>query len=224
MNQQPHFGLSNSICRTDTGALNSKEIEKIRYFLFRRGVLLGSCFDYQVVILHPGLIKDINKVLTDAGLQAIMLGASLASLRETAALSIAESRVLEALTPGSLIVMRSNSLEKDHLPVAIPDYYDLRDICNTYSGTMQVYFWKKKPGQQELQEILFSLNLSKYNISQVGVLECPSYEEEIQPDVATIVRILGPGDVQCIAEGQFDIGMIEAASKSISIWEMGEWT
>lgn len=224
MDKIQHFGWSMPICRTENGSLQSREIEKIRQFLFRRGVLIAQCFNSHVVILHPSLVKDVDAAFTNLGLGKMILAGSLPVLHQMIPLSIAESRVLELLTPGPLILVRGDESESDLLPVAIPDCFDLRDICSIYNGTMQVYFVTNNTEIQQLIEVLSGISLQQYGINQLGILEYPSYEGEGINDSATISRVYNPGNVKTIVEGAIDTNLIEKASKAVCLWEMGEWT
>ena len=224
MKELLHFGFSKPINRSDSGALLSREIEKISDFLRRHGLLIAECFDSHVVISHPDLVEGVKAPLLNVGLQPLMIGATLTSLRKVTSLTIAETRVMEVLSPGSLIVERDSDFVSDKLPVTIPDNYDLRDICCTFNGVMKVFIWKGDGGLTQLESILRNIDLEQCDIKQLGVLESPLYEEGVACNRATIVRISGPGDVKYIVEGTFDLKIVNEASKNISLWEIGEWT
>lgn len=217
-----HFGLTKSMNNTNSGSLLSCEREKIIDFLCRDGLLFAECFDSIIVISHPRLVEKIKLPMVKSGLQPLLLGATLQDLRQVTSLTLAENRVMESLCPGSIIIMRDESLSSEKLPVAIPDNFDLRDILSSFNGVMQVYIGRAQGGLSQLEGILQNLDKQQCNFNMVGVLE-PSNIESIDNRV-TIVRTISPGDVQCISEGAINLKTVVEASNRVSAWEVEDWT
>lgn len=136
MNEKMRFGIPMPEFRTDYGTLRTKELERIVSFLNRRGVLIADCFDRKIVIVHPSLAKDIQREMDNAGFQSLLIGATVSNIRKNEILNLAQNRVLEALTPGALIINRSDENNSGLISVAIPDNLDLRDICSSYEGAV----------------------------------------------------------------------------------------
>lgn len=217
-----HFGLSMPTHRTDYGSLRSREIDKIITFLQQRGLLIAECFDTHIIIVYPSLFEDIKEVLTQNGWDPLLIGATLPNLSQETDLTLAQSRTLEVCSPGPLIVLRDSTWNADVFAVTIPDSFDLRDICCIFNGTMKVFIRKNKGRLKQIEDELHNLRLEQYHIRKMGVLESPFYEEDMSKQ-ATVVKILGPGNVKCIDEGEISLKNVIEASKSISQWEIGEW-
>lgn len=218
VNQIQTFGMPKAYCRTENGSLLTQEIEKINQFLFRRGMLIVDYYGSYLFIMHPGLIRDLDKEYRNVGISPIILAASLPALRQSMKLTIAENRVLEALTPGPIILARDEEYEY----VSIPERSDLRDLCSAYNGVLQGYLWTPKEGKQ-LQDILLEMDCKQYGINQMATLEEPTKNQEVY-ETASIVRVFNPGNIQTVIEGAYNQQLIEEASQTVCLWEMGEWT
>jgi len=208
--------------RSNSGALLSVEIEKLREFLRQYGLLIAKYYDNYIVVSHPFLIEKVKESLIGAGLQPVVLGATLANLRESVSLTVAENRVFELLSPGSLIVVRDDDTATAMTSIAVPDNNDLRDICCTYGGSMLAFIWKGEGGLAELERVLGSLEQLGCTIVQLGFLESPIDDDKRIR--ATVIRIFGEGNVDCIEEGTITMRTVKGASTEISQWEIGEWT
>lgn len=217
-----HFGLQKSMNCSDSGALLSCEIEEIIDFLCRDGLLVAKFFDSFIVISHPRLVEKIKAPLVNAGLQPLLFGATLSSLRRVTSLTLAENRVMELLSPGSLIIARDENLLSDTLPVALPDDCSLRDIASSFNGTLQVFIWRGQGGLTEFERVLRSLDREQCSFNMIGVLDS-SYLKATDTRI-TIAKIIGPGDVQCIVNGTIDLNTIKEASRRVSVWEVEDWT
>ena len=134
MIEKKRFGLPLIESRTDNGTLRTIELEKIIYFLNRRGVIITNCFDRKIIIVHPQLVKNIQEDMEKLEFKLLVIGSNVTGLRKNENFNIIQNRVLEALTPGALII-RCNG----NRSVAIPDNIDLRDISNLYDGTLEVF-------------------------------------------------------------------------------------
>lgn len=215
------FGSSR--CRSGSGALLGGEIERIKGFLLFRSLLLAECFDSHIVISHPSVAKDVIWPLTNNGFQPIILGASLHGLRQVTDLSVGETRILEGLAPGPIILIRNNS-ELSMMPaVAIPDSLDLRDIGHAYGGAVLAFLWIGECGCKQLEEIIYTLSGEGCSPMQLGVLE-PSWSSETEYSGATAVHVTGSGNVECIAEGAVAMDRVRAVFAHMSQWEIEDWT
>lgn len=222
MKELLHFGSTKSIDRTNSGSLLSRECEEIIDFLCRGGLLIAECFESIIIISHPRLVEKIKLPMINAGLQPLLLGATLHNLRQVTSFTLAENRVMESLCPGSLIIIRDDSLTSEKIPVAIPDNRDLRDILSSFNGVMQAFVWRGQGGQTQLEGILHNFDQQKCNFNLVGILE-PFYIESSDNRV-TIARIISPGNVQCIVEGTISLKAVKEASNRVSVWEIEDWT
>lgn len=216
-----HFGSTELTHRTKSGSLPSFELEKISDFLCRDGLLFAEYSDSIIVIPHPRLVEKITTLMVNAGFEPLLLGATLHSLRQVTSLSLAENRVMELLCPGSLVIMRDENLVSDKSPVAIPDNCDLRDILSAFNGVMQVFVRMGQGGLAQLEEILQDLD-QQHSFNMIGVLE--SSHMESADNRVTVVRIISPGNVQCIVEGTINLNTVKEASNRVSIWEIEDWT
>lgn len=217
-----HFGRSIMTNRTESGNLLSVQLEKISSFLFQHGLLVSDCFDGHVLICHPELVNDVAAALKNEGFKPIILAASLIQLRQKEKISVVENRMLELLTPGPLILDRTDN--DDELPISIPDSFDLKDIANIYGGCITGFLTVQYTDAKEVVDHLVSMGLSCNNIAGFGILESPNYNEDYPPLKASVARVYGPGNVRCLVEGYWDQVILEEASKQISVWEIGEWT
>ena len=218
------FGIPTPEFRTDYGTLKTRELEKIICFLNKRGVLIADCFDRKAIIVHPTLVDGIQREMTDSGFYPLLIGSTVSNLRKNENLSLAQNRVLEALTPGALIINRNNISNSDLISVAIPDNTDLRDICSSYEGFIRVFITKTKFKENELIEILGNMKLNGLDVSKMGILEYPYYDEPPVKHNATIADVFGPNQINIIKLGVYDLDTIKQASVTLSQYEMGGWT
>ena len=217
-----HFGMQKSMNCSASDALPSCEIEEIIDFLCRDGLLVAKFFDSFIVIPHPRLVEKLKAPLANAGLQPLLFGTTLSSLRRTTSLTLAENRVLELLSPGPLVIVRDEDLLSDTLPVAIPDDSALRDIASSFDGTLQVFIWREQGGLTELEGELRSLDQEQCRFNMIGVLDS-SFMKATDARI-TIAKVIGPGDVQCIVAGTVDLNAVRDASRRVSVWEVEDWT
>lgn len=224
MNEKMRFGIPMSEFRTDYGTLRTRELEKITSFLNRRGVLIADCFDRKIVIVHPSLVKKIKGEMDDVGFQPLLIGATVSNLRKSENLTLAQNRVLEMLTPGALIINRSDKNNSSLISVAIPDNLDLRDICSSYEGAIQVFIASTDVGENELVELLSKMKLDGFDLNKIGILEYPYFDEDPANRIATVAYIYGPNNVKLIKKGVYDLDTVKQASSNVSQYEIGEWT
>ena len=224
MNEKMRFGIPVPEFRTDYGTLRTKELEKIVSFLNRRGVLIADCFDRKIVIVHPSLAKDIQREMDNAGFQALLIGATVSNIRKNEILNLAQHRVLEALTPGALIINRNDRKNSGLISVAIPDNLDLRDICSSYEGAIQVFITDTDIGENELAESLNKMKLDGFDLNKIGILEYPYFDEDPVNRIATVAYIYGPNSIKLVKAGVYDFDIVKQASSKISQYEIGEWT
>ena len=218
------FVIPMSEFRTDYGTLRTRELEKITSFLNRRGVLIADCFDRKIVIVHPSLVKKIKGEMDDVGFQPLLIGATVSNLRKSENLTLAQNRVLEMLTPGALIINRSDKNNSSLISVAIPDNLDLRDICSSYEGAIQVFIASTDVGENELVELLSKMKLDGFDLNKIGILEYPYFDEDPANRIATVAYIYGPNNVKLIKKGVYDLDTVKQASSNVSQYEIGEWT
>lgn len=224
MNEEMRFGISIPEFRTDYGTLRTRELEKIVSFLNRRGVLIADCFDRKIVIVHPSLVKNIQGKMINAGFQPLLIGSTVSNIRKIEDLNLAQNRVLEMLTPGALIIARSDDKNSDLIAVAIPDNLDLRDICSSYEGAIQVFITNTSIEGNELVELLNKMELKGLDLNKIGILEYLYYYEDPAERTATVACIYGPNNINLIKAGVYDLDTVKQASTKISQFEIGEWT
>lgn len=224
MNEKMRFGIPMPEFRTDYGTIKTRELEKIVNFLNKRGVLIADCFDRKIVIVHPVLVKNIQEKMENAGFQSLLIGATLSILRKSENLTLAQNRVLEMLTPGALIIVRSDDNISDLLSVAIPDNLDLRDICSSYKGTLQVFITNTSIEENELAELLSKMELDGIDLSKIGILEYPYFDEDPANRIATVAYVYGPNNIKLVKAGVYDLDAVKQASTKFSQYEIGEWT
>ena len=223
MSEKKRFGIPMSEFRTDYGTLRTCELEKIVSFLNRRGILIANCFDRKIIIVHPSIAKGIQKEMDNAGFQSLLIGATISNLRKKENLSIAQNRVLEKLTPGALIINRSDENNVSLISIAIPDNLDLRDICSSYEGIIQVFITNTDIEESELIESISKMELAGIDLNKVGILEDPYLEEEPIKKIATVANVYGPDNVKLVKTGVFDFNIVKQASSELSQYEIGEW-
>ena len=224
MNEKVQFGILMPEFRTDYGTLRTRELEKIVSFINHRGILIADCFDRKIVIVHPDLVKDIQEEMLNAGFQPLLIGSTVSNLRKNEKLNLAQNRVLEALTPGALIIHGSDENNTGLIPVAIPDNVDLRDICNSYEGVIQVYIANTDIEENELIESFNKMKLDGLNLNKIGILEDRYFDEDPANRIATAAYIYGPNNIKLVKEGVYDLDTVKQASAQFSQYEIGEWT
>lgn len=218
MIEKKRFGLPLIESRTDNGTLRTIELEKIIYFLNRRGVIITNCFDRKIIIVHPQLVKNIQEDMEKLEFKLLVIGSNVTGLRKNENFNIIQNRVLEALTPGALII-RCNG----NRSVAIPDNIDLRDISNLYDGTLEVFITNEACDEIDIIERLLKIDFKCLNLTKIGVLECPYYGEDSINTTATVVDIPSVNIVKVEKEGVYDLQTVKQASSTVSQYEMGEW-
>lgn len=224
MNEMMRFGIPMPNFRTNCGALRTIELEKIAGFINKRGILIADCFDRKIVIVHPYLVNDIQEEMINAGFQTLLIGSTVSNLRKKENLNLAQSRVLEALTPGALIINRSDDNNSCLISVAVPDNFDLRDICSLYGGTILAFITNIGVDKNELIESLNKMELDGLNLNKIGILEYPYFDEDPANMIATVAYIYGPNNIKLVQEGVYDLDTIKQASNNFSQYEMEEWT
>lgn len=224
MNEKMRFGIPMSEFRTDYGTLRTRELEKIISFLNRRGILIADCFDRKIVIVHPSIAKGIQGEMENAGFQSLLIGATVSNIRKRENLTLAQNRVLEGLTPGALIINRNDENNSKLISVAIPDSLDLRDICSSYEGAIQVFITNTDIGENELVELLRKIELEGLNLNKIGILEYPYFDEDSANRIATVTYIYGPNNIELVKTGVYDLDIVKQASTNFSQYEIGEWT
>lgn len=223
MNEKMRFGIPMPEFRTDYGTLRTRELEKIVSFLNRRGILIADCFDRKIVIVHPSFAKHIQGEMDNAGFQSLLIGATISNLRKSENLTLAQNRVLETLTPGAIIINRSDEKNTSLISIAIPDNLDLRDICSSYEGAIQVFITNTDIGENELIESLSKMKLDGFDLNKIGILEYPYFDEDSANRIATVAYIYGPNNIELVKTGVFDFDIVKQASSNISQYEIGEW-
>lgn len=223
MNEKMRFGISMPEFRTDYGTLRTRELEKIVSFLNKRGILLADCFDRKIVIVHPSLVKNIQEEMINAGLQLLLIGSTVSNIRKSENLNLAQNRVLEMLTPGALIIARSDN-DSSLLSIAIPDNLDLRDICSSYEGAIKVFITNTSIEENELVDSLRKMKLDGFNVNKIGILEYPYFDEDPTDRIATVAYVYEPNNIKLVKAGVYDLDAVKQASTKFSQYEIGEWT
>lgn len=223
MTEKIRFGFPMPEFRTDYGTLRTRELEKIISFLNRKGVLIADCFDRKIVIVHPCFVREIQEEMINVGYQPLLIGATVSNLRKNENLNLAQNRILEALTPGALIIDRSRDNDFGSLSVAIPDNLDLRDICSSYEGTIQVFITNTCTEEDEMVESLRKMKCDWSNLNRIGILEYPYFDEDPAERIATVVCVYGPNNIKLVKEGTYDLETVKQASSEPSQYEIGEW-
>lgn len=223
MNEKMRFGIPMPEFRTDYGTLRTRELEKIVCFLNKRGLLIADCFDRKIVIVHPSLVKDIQEEMINEGFQLLLIGATVSNLRKIENLNLAQNRVLETLTPGALIISRNDDNNSSLISVAIPDNLDLRDICSSYEGAIQVFITDTYIEENKLVELLGKMKLDGFDLNKIGILEYPYFDEDLADRIATVAYIYEPNNVKIEKAGIYDLDTVKQATAKSSQYEMGEW-
>lgn len=224
MNEMIRFGIPMPEFRTDYGTLRTRELEKIVSFLNKRGILITDCFDRKIIIVHPSLTKDIQQEMLNMGFQPLLIGSTVSNLRKNEKLNLAQNRVLEALTPGALIINRNDDNNSSLLSVSIPDNLDLRDICSLYEGVIQVFITDTDIEETELAELLSKMVIDGFNFNKIGILEYPYFDEDPANIIATVAYIYEPNNIKLVKAGVYDFDTVKQASAKVSQYEIGEWT
>lgn len=222
MSEKIRFGIPMPEFRTDFGTLRTRELEKIVNFINRRGILISECFERKVILVHPDIVKSVQTEMVRAGFQLLLIGATVSNLRKYEKFTLAQNRVLEALTPGALIINRGD--ENKAISVAVPDNLDLRDICSSYDGEMRVFITKTSVNENELIESLNRLKVDEVDFNKIGIIEYPYFDEKIADKTATVVQIFGPNNIKIEKEGVYDFDTVKQSTIELSQYEMGEWT
>lgn len=217
------FGIPTLEFRTNYGSLRTRELERIMGFLNRRGIILADCFERKIVIIHPDLMKESNEEMTAAGFQTLLIGSTVSNIRQCENLNLMQNRVLEAFTPGALIVNRYDDNDAGLISVAVPDDPDLRDICSLYGGTLRVFVTDTYIQENDFIECLKTVKLDGLNMNVIGVLECQYCNEDSVGAIATVVNINGSNDIELVKPGVYDFDIVRQASAKYSQYEMGEW-
>lgn len=212
------FGLERH--RNGSGALLSSEVERIKGFLRFRGLLLAEGLGGWLVIVHPAVA---DRPLLNVGFQRVVLGSSLEALRRAVLLTVAETRALEILSPGPLIVAKGDDDASQAMLMAVPDSADLRDIGSASGGTATAFLQAGVRGRAQLEDVLSAGGDHGREFSNLGVLESP-VGSRTAPELPTVVRISGPDIVECLVEGAFTVDRVKVACGVISQWEIGDWT
>ncbi len=185
--------------------------------------MIADCFDRKIVIVHPSLAKDIQGEMDNAGFQSLLIGATISNLRKSENLTLAQNRVLETLTPGAIIINRGDKNNSILMSVAIPDNIDLRDICSSYEGTIQVFVNNTDIGGNALIESLSKMKLDGFDLNKIGILEYPYFDEDPSNRIVTVAYIYGPNNIKLVKTGVYDLNIVKQASSEISQYEIGEW-
>lgn len=217
MNRIAKFGLTKPMHRSSSGDLLGCELEEISDFLKRDGLLVVEYSDNLIVIPHPARADSVKQPLIDAGLQPFLLGATLQNVRVATDLNLAENRVMELLSPGSLLLMR----DSDALPLLIPENRDLRDIATVFQGAMIAYCHRGTGEQTNMEEALQNIG-NRLDSYMIGILE--SYRPTTKKDKITVVKIRNISDIECVSEGSIRINTVREAADRVSIWEVEDWT
>jgi hypothetical protein len=184
---------------------------------------VAEFLDGHIVISFPSVADEVKGPLIDAGFQEVVLGASLDGLRQVTDLTVAEIRVLEVLSPGPLIIMRSNSETSKMAPINIPDNLDLRDIASAIGGAMTAFMRPGGDARGLLENALCTPGNERRTPAQLGTLES-SRSSDAARRRATVVRITGPGTVEFVAQGVLALAKVEEASAQLSRREIEDWT
>lgn len=217
MSRVAKFGLTKPMHRSSSGDLLGCELEEIYDFLKRDGILIAEYSDYIIVIPNPNRVESVRQPLLDAGLQPVMLGATLQNVRVATDLNLAENRVMELLSPGSLLLVRDH----DALSLLIPENRDLRDIATIFQGTMIAYCRRMVEEHAKIEETLQIIG-NKLGNYMIGVLE--SYHPNVKKEMITVVKIRSISNIECVSEGSISISTVREAADRVSIWEVEDWT
>lgn len=131
--------------------------------------------------------------------------------------------MLEALAPGALIMNRSDESNSGLISLAVPDNMNLRDVCSSYDGAIQVFIANTDIRENELIESLSKMKLDRFDLKKIGVLEYSYFDEAPSNRVATVAYIDGPNNIKLVKTGVYDLDIVRQASSRISQYEIGEW-
>lgn len=221
MRKQVYFGMPFPEYRTDYGSLRGRECERIIDFLTKRGILVSDYYGRLLVIVHPCIADEVKVVMSNNGFSCVLLCNNTASLYSKYFLKVKERRVIEEFAPGRIIV---DSQDENQLPVSIPDSMDLRDLCSVYNGFITAFLADSRYELSELINLLDQLQLDSLNNSVIGVLENPWVDEKSANYASTIVKFHADRDVEIIQEGDVSGAAVIAATKHVSLTEIGEWS
>lgn len=107
--------------------------------------------------------------------------------------------------------------------MTVPDDGDLRDLALVFGGTTTVFLFDNIRGPAEFEALLNRDSTRGSTLRPFGILNPFKGRPRVEA-LSTIVRIEGPGMVECLVEGALKLDEIRAASNAISQWEIGEWT
>ena len=217
MSRIAKFGLTKPMHRSSSGDLLGCELEEISDFLKRGGILIAEYSDYIIAIPNPDRVESVKQALLDCGLHPVMLGATLQNVRATTDLNLAENRVMELLSPGSLLLVR----DRDAPSLLIPENRDLRDIATVFQGTMIAYCQRMVGEHAKIEEMLQIIG-NKLGNYMFGILE--SYCPNIKNEKITVVKLTSISNIECISEGSISLSTVREAVDRVSIWEVEDWT
>ncbi|MBR3860997.1 MAG: hypothetical protein IKM84_03835 [Oscillospiraceae bacterium] len=212
MNSIIEFGLTEPMHRSTSGDLLGCELEAITDFLNRSGLLVVEYCGHTIIFSHPTCVDKIQKPFLNAGFRPVLLGATLQNIRSVTQLTLAENRVMELLSPGTLLLERDESFS-----LLIPEDRDLRDIAAVFQGALIAFIWNEVGDFAKLEAILHSIG--NYVI---GVLK--PYHLSKQNDTLTVVKIKNNYDIDCLSVGAIDLQAVVDAANRISVWEVEDWT
>lgn len=221
MTATQQFGLAER--RSGGGALLSGEVERIKGFLRNRGLLLAEGLGGWLVLVHPAVAAEVERPLLDGGLRQVILGAFVEGLRGVADLTVAETRALEVLSPGPLIVVKGNGEMPQATLMAVPDSDDLRDIGSALGGTATAFLQTGAGARAHVEDIVSGRRADDRAFNHFGALEPPAGRQNALK-IPTVVRISGPRMVECLVEGALTVEAVTAASDVVSQWEIEDWT
>ncbi len=211
MREPQRFGTNGD--RSKAGSLLSVTAAKIAALLRGGGLLLAPSPGGWAVLAHPG-----NRHVSGHEDSRVLLCASLAQAQSVAQLTLAETRVLEALTPGPLVVEAQRS-EGTALRVGVPDSSDLRQIADALGGPLAAIGPVVGQSRDKAAANRDALVAASATHPLVGDVLGP---DGLAPP--TVVRITGPGDVEQLSDGALPLVDVVAASERVSQWEIEDWT
>lgn len=211
------FGLQEG--RLDSGRLRCGELERIAGFLRFHGSLLVPALGGWIILRHPATSLAIEAPLPPDRIDDFHVGAGLQSLLDIAKLRIADIRVFEALTPGSLILEIGGEGTDPSTRVCLPDDVDLRDIASTLRGSALAVLVQGV----DLPAVIADDLGNAVSRPAVGVLRS-AHDRPWLSKSPTLARVRAPGKVECMVSGTVGIADIEQATQTISQHEIADWT
>lgn len=208
--------------RTPDGYLLGAEIERISGFLRFRGTVVLEGLGGVVVFTHPDVPAKHPAVPEGFQARRVLIGASIEQLRREVELGVGVVRALEALSPGSLVVAATNDGAVSPHGVCVPQESDLRDIASNLGGTMPAVLITGPEAFRYTREWLLR-NATATTSGTLGIIQ-PSSSHPTTQSRPTVVRILAPGSIDCLSPGGISVSSVIDASRTISQWEMSEWT